>query len=334
MVPPHRWWPKPWFRNSPKRSIRRLNLLHVRELEDRLAPATFTVANTADSGTGSLRAALTSANGTAGTDDIAFDATIFASPQQIKLLTVLPDITGDLNFNGTNAANVSVTRATGRSVPAVQLQHLRRRQRLVLEHDHHWRRRHDQRGGDLRRKRQSERDQLCRFQQSQHRPGRRYRRSGRRGHHLPHQHHDFGQQRRTQGGGIYFGGLATLTMTGCTVSGNTASGVGGGGGLYVRSSTTISNCTFSGNHATAGPGGGILATDFAVDWTIKNSTVAFNDAKTTGGGIDQTGNTFSIESTIVAKTTAVTTGDDVKGAASFAKFNIIGETDGIKRHRR
>jgi len=54
----------------------------------------------------------------------------------------------------------------------------------------------------------------------------------------------------------------------------------------------------------------------------------FNDAKTNGGGINRTAGTVSIESTIVAKNTALTTGNDVNGTMNFAKFNLIGEIDG------
>ena len=44
-------------------------------LEDRTVPTTFTVANLNDAGAGSLRAAITSANGNAGDDTINFSAT-------------------------------------------------------------------------------------------------------------------------------------------------------------------------------------------------------------------------------------------------------------------
>lgn len=56
---------RPW---KPARRAR----LAVEVLEDRLAPATFTVTNTADSGAGSLRQAILSANAAFGADTIAF----------------------------------------------------------------------------------------------------------------------------------------------------------------------------------------------------------------------------------------------------------------------
>src|SRR5262245_54453154 len=98
----------------------------VVRLEDRIAPAIITVTTVADNttvdGKVSLREALTSANNNAnvngdvvpvgayGTDSITFDATLFSTPQTIKLLTIMPSITGNTNFAGTTSANVIVAR--------------------------------------------------------------------------------------------------------------------------------------------------------------------------------------------------------------------------------
>ena len=87
--------------------------LHVRDLEDRLAPATLTVTNTNDSGVGSLRQAVADAN-LAGDDVIVFDTSgVFANPQTISLLKPLPTIEsagGALTITGTGAANLTVRR--------------------------------------------------------------------------------------------------------------------------------------------------------------------------------------------------------------------------------
>jgi hypothetical protein len=68
-------------------------------LESRIAPATFTVLNTDDSGAGSLRQAILDANAAAGADFINFDI-----PgnflHTIKPLTFLPAITGAVTMNG------------------------------------------------------------------------------------------------------------------------------------------------------------------------------------------------------------------------------------------
>jgi hypothetical protein len=69
-------------------------------LEDRLAPATFTVTTTSNGGAGSLRAAIVAANATPAEDDvIEFD--IGTGVQKINLLKPLPQITDTLTIDGT-----------------------------------------------------------------------------------------------------------------------------------------------------------------------------------------------------------------------------------------
>jgi len=63
----------------------------------------------------------------------------------------------------------------------------------------------------------------------------------------------------SSGGGYYFGGgsgggvfnRGTVTLTSCSVTGNSAGG-GSGGGLYNGGTATLTNCTISGN--TDSPG--------------------------------------------------------------------------------
>src|SRR3989442_1046304 len=61
--------------------------------------ATFTVTNTNDSGDGSLRWAITNANGTAGTDLIAFNIS-GTGVQTITPLSSLPYITDPVTIDG------------------------------------------------------------------------------------------------------------------------------------------------------------------------------------------------------------------------------------------
>src|SRR3954471_4091587 len=65
----------------------------VEALEDRLLFATFSVTNTLDTGAGSLRAAITSANGAAGADTIAF-AIPGTGTHTIRPATPLPAVAG------------------------------------------------------------------------------------------------------------------------------------------------------------------------------------------------------------------------------------------------
>ena len=64
-----------------------------------VAAATFTVTNTGDSGTGSLRQAITDANNNAGADTIAFDIP-GSGVHTITPLTVLPLVTQSLTIDG------------------------------------------------------------------------------------------------------------------------------------------------------------------------------------------------------------------------------------------
>jgi hypothetical protein len=99
----------------------------------------------------------------------------------------------------------------------------------------------------------------------------------------------------TWGGGIYnFGennGSASLTVSDSTVSGNSAGGTGAGGGIYNdgenngSATLAISNSTLSGNSAPYG--GGVLNDAFAGNaaLTVNNSTLSGNSASSFGGGI-------------------------------------------------
>lgn len=78
----------------------------IEPLEARIAPATFVVTNPADTGAGSLRAAIESANNAAGADTITFSGS-----GTIALLSALPAITGPLTIDGTSVPGFSGTPA-------------------------------------------------------------------------------------------------------------------------------------------------------------------------------------------------------------------------------
>ena len=96
----------------------------------------------------------------------------------------------------------------------------------------------------------------------------------------------------TTGGGIDNENNATLTITNCTINGNSA---GLGGGIFNGGMLTIGSSTFSGNSASEGgstynSGGGTL--------TITNSTVSGNTAPVAGGGIFNLGAAAITNSTV------------------------------------
>src|SRR5262245_16562374 len=95
----------------PQPARRRRAPLDLLALADRLTPNTYMVSVAGDSGTGSLRDAITQANGNSGADSITFDtAGLFATPQTISLLSALPVIGGDLTITGPGSAQLTVQR--------------------------------------------------------------------------------------------------------------------------------------------------------------------------------------------------------------------------------
>jgi len=93
-----------------------------------------------------------------------------------------------------------------------------------------------------------------------------------------------------RGGAIENGG--TLTITNCTLSGNSAGNEGLGGGILNSGTLTANDCTISGNTAGFGGGvynGGALA---ANDCTISGNTAVI------GGGVDNNGPLTVLDSVI------------------------------------
>jgi hypothetical protein len=86
-------------------------------------------------------------------------------------------------------------------------------------------------------------------------------------------------------GGIFCEGPNTLTITGCTVSGNTAA-LGGAGivnfGTLTIASSTLSNNSAIGGMMGSGTGGGI---DNSGSLDVSNSTLSGNFAAAQGGGV-------------------------------------------------
>jgi len=109
------------------------------------------------------------------------------------------------------------------------------------------------------------------------------------------------------GGGVFNegGNSATLRLSNCIVSGNSADF--GGGIFNFNGALTVNNCTISGNGA-AFSGGGIVSSGSgaAATLTITNSTISDNSATANdGGGIlnGAAGSVASIASVIVSNST-------------------------------
>jgi hypothetical protein len=117
---------------------------------------------------------------------------------------------------------------------------------------------------------------------------------------------------QSAGGGIFnVGGTTTLNQ--CTLSGNSAYA---GGGIYNDGKLTLTNCTLSGNSATDG-GGGIYnhySSTLALNQcTLSGNSVTYGGA---GGGIGN-GGTVTLTNTIVAGNS------DTNGADDIYNYSVV-----------
>jgi hypothetical protein len=141
------------------------------------------------------------------------------------------------------------------------------------------------------------------------------------------------------GNGAVIGPSGTFTMRASTVSGNTAhSDAPGGtaiahaGGVQLNGASAhalIQNSTIAFNQATstgssAFAGGGGLESSGVQTVTITNATVANNHSSERGGGLEAAGvTTTTLEATILAGNTAPD-GPDCKGNVASAGHNLLG----------
>src|SRR5882757_2402542 len=129
------------------------------------------------------------------------------------------------------------------------------------------------------------------------------------------------------GGGI-FNLNGALTVNNCTISGNGAAFSGGGivnSGSGTAATLTITNSTISDNSATANDGGGILngaAGSALASVIVSNSTLSDNSATANGGGIYNQGNAqFQVGSTVL---NAGSSGENIfnGGQATSLGYNL------------
>ena len=117
---------------------------------------------------------------------------------------------------------------------------------------------------------------------------------------------------------------ATATLTGCTISGNSAK-YGGGLANGLGGTITLTDCTISGNSAVAG--GGIATGVDGGTATLNACTISANIASAYGGGLGNLG-TVTLTDTIVAGNTLASGGaSDIGGASASAvtgTYNLIG----------
>jgi len=124
-----------------------------------------------------------------------------------------------------------------------------------------------------------------------------------------------------RGGGIYNRSDGSVTIIASTIEENRAVGeLGGfGGGIYSFGNSTIQSSTLSGNTATARGGG--LYSSISPMVTITGSTVSGNSAGTLGGGIAVFG-TLNLTSSTITGNEAFQTGGGISSFFS-STLNVI-----------
>ncbi len=285
-------------RRRPRRH-RQAARLWVERLEDRLTPSNFTIMNTNDSGSGSLRDAITQAE-SAGSGTIVFAPGVTGT---ISLQTVLPTLTGTLSIMGPGANQLTVQRSTAPGTAQFGIFQVLAGDATVTLSGLTISNGANFDGGGIQNLGTLTLDGVT----------------------------VDGNTASDEGGGIF--NMNTLTVLNSTVSNNqNQSGGEGAGGIDSEGgSVTIINSTISGNQAinshSAG-GIGIYAffspSDVAV---IKNSTISNNTASgASGGGIDSTdpGSKTTLFDTIVAGNSGGSGADIIGNGFTSQGHNLIG----------
>ncbi len=274
--------------------------LFLEALEDRRTPATFTVMNTLDAGTDSLRQAILSANFNSGPDTITFDPTVFASAKTITLTTGVLSITDAVTITGPGAKLATISgnnadRVFDVNVPgtgtAVAISGVTMTGGNRIE------------GGGMFNLNAALTLTECAI-------------SG---------------NKAFIGGGIYANG-GSLVVQRCTLSGNSA---GSGGAIVFYSysgSLTVDNSTISSNTVTSVGGGIYFGSKVGSGLTVRNSTITNNMASTAGGIFRLPNSTpnISLESSIVSGNYGGSTPDiDSGGIPVLANFSAVGSNVGF-----
>ena len=121
------------------------------------------------------------------------------------------------------------------------------------------------------------------------------------------------------GGGLYNGPDSTLSISDCTITGNSAADFGGG--VDTRGVALLNGCTISGNSAF--DGGGVYGSA-----RLTSCTISGNSAGNDGGGFENSSGTqlYLADSTISGNTAA--NGGGVYGFAALSDCTISGNKAG------
>jgi hypothetical protein len=132
------------------------------------------------------------------------------------------------------------------------------------------------------------------------------------------------------GGGLYNGFSGKATLADCIVSSNSASGGGGGVFDYASATTTLTTCTLNDNVAHGGGsneilhGGGGVQNCFSSTVTLTNCTLSGNSSTTGGGGVSNRSlGTATLTNCTVSGNSAVLGGGLFNNGATLNVGNTI-----------
>ena len=267
--------------------------------------APFAVSNTADSGEGSLRQAISDANASAGEDTIAFDPSLSGQTITLASQLAVADSAGLIIDGG--SANITVS-----GNDAVRVFEVRGGAKLTLNNLTVANGRGAAGGGIANLGTLAVTNSTL---------------SGNSAYY-------------SGGGGIWNNG-GTVTVTNSTLSGNSSTWHGGGIYNWNGGTLTVTNSTLSGNSVTDldyASGGGIAS--YGGTLAVTNSTLSGNSAGAgRGGGIESYGGSATLQNTIVANSPSggncsvtITNGGynlDSDGSCGFgtANHSLSGTTD-------
>jgi hypothetical protein len=296
----------------------------VEALEDRWVPATFTVLNNNDTGTGSLRQAVLDANATPGADTITFSPTI--NGQTIALATALPPITDTLTITGPGpngitvtgnnavslftinagvAATISGLTLTGGKAAADGGALLNANGIVTLDNDILQNNTAAGAGGAVANEGANAQltvtNSTFRANSAATSGGALF--STTAGARLTITNSAFSSNTAQEGGAIRAGTGTTSTNTGAAITGNSGATNGDGAGIRNDGTMTISATTVALNTGLGVFDGGGIRNDGSL--ALTNSAVYGNLSQGTGGGIFSAGTLLTISNSTVANNTAL-----------------------------
>jgi hypothetical protein len=247
--------------------------LHILELEDRSVPSTYVVSNTGDSGAGSLRQAILSANAHPGADKVRFDDGVLGT----ITLTSQVSVTGDTDLKGPGADVLTVsgggtTRVLSIAAGAnVGIKNLTIANGFVSG---------ESGGGILNQGTLSLENSVVRGNTTDFPfPGGRGGGIENTGTLTVQRSSITGNRGNIDGGGLHNGAGGIAVLDHSTVSNNTCVGDGAGIRSEIGSTLTLRDSTVSGNSASGFGTGGIAS---GATLTIVNSTIADNTSAAAG----------------------------------------------------